>query len=64
MPPAFTVNGLASALGIDRKLIYAAVSEGALVAYGIGVKNFILTGSATDEPGTGTIIAWIKSHKR
>jgi hypothetical protein len=40
--------------------VYAALDAGDLVAHRIGIKRFILTGSA-DEPGS--VIAWIKSHR-
>ena len=60
LPPAWTVNGLCDALGIKRELVYAALRSGDLVSHKIGVRRFILTGSA-DEPGS--VINWIKSHR-
>jgi hypothetical protein len=61
MPPAFTVNALSHSTGIKRRTIYAALRAGALIAYRIGVRRFILTGT-TDDPGT--IVHWIASHPR
>jgi hypothetical protein len=55
------VKPLADVLRIDRAVVYGALRSGDLIAYRVGTRNLILTGSA-DEPGT--VIAWIKSHRK
>jgi hypothetical protein len=60
-PVGWSVKALADALRIDRGVIYEALRVGDLIAYRVGTKNLILTGSR-DEPGT--IIAWIASHRK
>jgi hypothetical protein len=43
MPPAFTINSLCDALGIDRKIAYAAQRSGELGPfYRIGLRSFVL----------------------
>lgn len=54
MPPAWTINALCDALGIDRKIAYAARRSGELGPFHrIGQRSFVLTEN---------VVAWIKSH--
>lgn len=56
MPPAWTINSLCDALGMDRAIAYAAKRADELGPfYRIGVRKYVTTED---------VIRWIKSHPK
>ena len=53
-PCAWSVGALAASLGLDRKVIYAAINAAELTVHRIGLKRLILTED---------VVAWIKSKR-